>query len=62
MANEFHYVDGGVEQADATDFVCVSRVIAEPWRQCFAFSAVDIVESEDVLSDEELDLVLGYMD
>ena len=35
---EFHYVDGGLEQADATDFVCVNRVIAEPWRQCFAVS------------------------
>ena len=30
---EFHYVDGGLEQADTTDFVCVNRIIAEPWRQ-----------------------------
>ena len=27
---EFHYVDGGLEQADTTDFVCVNRIIAEP--------------------------------
>ena len=27
---EFHYVDGGLDQADATDFVCVNRIIAEP--------------------------------
>ena len=30
---EFHYVDAALEQADATDFVCVKRVIAEPWPQ-----------------------------
>ena len=59
---EFHYVDGGLQQADATDFVCVNRIIAEPWRQCFAVSPVDIGESEDPLTDEELDLVQGYMD
>ena len=61
---EFHYVDGGLEQADATDFVGVNRVIAEPWRQSFAVSPVDIGESEDLLSlvsEEELDLVQGYM-
>ena len=28
---EFHYVDGGLEQTDTTDFVCVNRIIAEPW-------------------------------
>ena len=55
-------MDGGLEQADATDFVCVNRVIAEPWRQCLAVSPVDIGELEDLLSDEELDLVQGYMD
>ena len=27
---EFHYVDGGLDQADTTDFVCVNRIIAEP--------------------------------
>ena len=59
---EFHYVDGGLEQGDATDFVCVNRIIAEPWRQCFAVSRVDIGESEDLLTEEELDLVQGYMD
>ena len=59
---EFHYVDGGLEQADATDFVCVNRIIAEPWRQCFAVSRIDIGESEDLLTEEELDLVQGYMD
>ena len=59
---EFHYVDGGLEQADTTDFVCVNRIIAEPWRQCFAVSPVDIRESEDLLTEEELDLVQGYMD
>ena len=59
---EFHYVDGGLEQADTTDFVCVNRIIAEPWRQCFAVSTVDIRESEDLLTEEELDLVQGYMD
>ena len=59
---EFHYVDGGLEQADATDFVCVNRIIAEPWRQCFAVSPVDVGESEDLLTDEELDFIQGYMD
>ena len=59
---EFHYVDGGLEQADTTDFVCVNRIIAEPWRQCFAVSPVDIGESEDLLTEVELDLVQGYMD
>ena len=54
---EFHYVDGGLEQANATDFVCVNRIMAEPWRQCFAVSPVDIGESEDLLTDEEMDLV-----
>ena len=39
---EFHYVDGGLDQADTTDFVCVNRIIAEPWRQCFAVPPVDI--------------------
>ena len=42
--------------------MCVNRVIAEPWRQCFAFSPADVGESEDLLSDEELDLGQGYMD
>ena len=59
---EFHYVDGGLEQADTTDFVCVNRIIAEPWRQCFSVSPVDIGESEDPFTEEELDLVQGYMD
>ena len=59
---DFHYVDGGLEQADITDFVCVNRIIAEPWRQCFAVSPVDIGESDDLLTEEELDLVQGYMD
>ena len=59
---EFHYVNGGLEQADTTDFVCVNRIIAEPWRQRFAVSPVDIEESEDLLTEEELDLVQGYMD
>ena len=54
---EFHYVDGGLEQADATDFVCVTSVIAEPGRQRFTVYPADIGESEDLLSDEELDLV-----
>ena len=58
---EFHYVDGGLDQADATNVLCVNRVIAEPWRQCFAVSPVDIGESQEFLSDEELDLVQGYM-
>ena len=59
---QFHYVDGGLEQADATDFVCVNRVITGPWRQCFAVSPVDIGELEDLLSDDELHLVQGYID
>ena len=59
---EFHYVAGGLEQADTTDLVCVNRIIAEPWRQCFAVSPVDIGESGDLLTEEELDLVQGYMD
>ena len=44
---EFHYVNGGLDQADTTDFVCVNRIVAEPWQQCFAVSPVDIGESED---------------
>ena len=59
---EFHYVDGGLEQANTTDFVCVNRVMAEPWWRCLAVSPVDIGELEDLLSDEELDPVQGYMD
>ena len=59
---EFHYVDGSLEQADTTDFVYVNRIIAEPCRQCFAVSPVDIGESEDLLTEEELDLVQGYRD
>ena len=59
---EFHYVDGGLEQADTTDFVCVNSIIAEPWQQCFAVSPVDIGEPKDLLTEEELDLVQGYMD
>ena len=45
-----------------TEFVCVKRVIVELWRQCFGVSPADSGESEDRLSDEELDLVQGYMD
>ena len=59
---KFHYVDGGLKHADATFCLCVNRVIAELWRQCFAVSPVDIGESEELLSDEELDSVQGYMD
>ena len=59
---EFHYVDGGLEEADTTDFVCVNRIIAEPWQQCLAVSPVDIGESKDLLTEEELDPVQGYMD
>ena len=59
---EFHYVDGGLEQANTTDFVCVNSIIAEPWRQCFTISPVDIGEPEDLLTEEELDLVQGCMD
>ena len=54
---EFHYVDGSLDQADATDFVCVNRIIAEPWRQCFAVPPVDIGESEDGRSGGTQDLV-----
>ena len=36
--------------------------LSRPWRQCFAVSPVDIGESEDLLTEEELDLVQGYMD
>ena len=50
---EFHYVDGGLEQADTTDFVCVNRIIAEPWRQCSAVSPVDIAKSENPLTEED---------
>ena len=42
--------------------MCVNRIVAEPWRQCFAVSPVDIRESEDPLTEEELDLVQGYID
>ena len=58
---EFHYVNGGLEQADTTDFVCVNRIIGDPWQQCFAVTPVDIGESEDLLTEEELDLIQGYM-
>ena len=44
-STEFHYVNGGLVQADTTNFVCVNRIIAEPWQQCFAVSPVDIGES-----------------
>ena len=50
------------EQADAMEFLCANRVIVEPWRQCFAVSSVHVKESEDLLSDEELGMVKGYMD
>ena len=56
---EFYYVNRGPVQADATDFVCVNRVIVPLSRQCFAGSPVAIGKSEDLLSDEELDLVQG---
>ena len=59
---EFHHVDGGLEQANTMDVVCVNRLIAEPWRLYFAVSEVDIGKFEDLLSDEELHLVQGYMD
>ena len=59
---EFNYVEGGLQHADTTHFVCVNRLMAEPWRHCFAVSPVDIRESKDLLSDEEQDLVLRYMD
>ena len=59
---ELHSVDGGLEQAHATDFVCVNRVIAKPWRQCFTVSPLNIGESEDLFTDEEQNLVQGYMD
>ena len=35
---------------------------SEPWRQFFAVSLVDISESKDLVSDQELDLVQGHMD
>ena len=54
---EFHYVDGCLERVGATDFNCVNRVIEEPCRQCLAVFPVDISDSVDLLSDEELDLV-----
>ena len=54
---EFHYVDGSLENADATDFLYVNRVIPEVWTQCSAVSPVEIGESKDFLSDQELDLV-----
>ena len=47
---------------NATDFVSVNRVIAEPRRQCLAVSPLDLGGLEDVFSDEQLDLVQGYMD
>ena len=59
---EFHYVDWGLKQANTTDFMCVNCVVAGPWRQCFAVSPVDIGDLEDLLSDDELHLVHGYMD
>ena len=58
---QFYYVHAGLEQPDATDFVCVNLVKAKPWRQCFAVCPVDISESEDLLSDAELDLFQGYL-
>ena len=58
---EFHYLDGGREQANATYFVCVNCLKAEPWRQCFVVSPMNIEESGDLLPDLVLDLVKGYM-
>ena len=55
-------MDRGLEQTDATDFVSVNGVVAEPWRQYFAVSPVEVGESEDLLSDDESDLVRGYTD
>ena len=43
VPTEFHYVDGGLDKADATDFLCVNRAIAGSWWQCFALFPVDIV-------------------
>ena len=59
---KFHLVDGGLELAGTTAFVCVNRMIAEPWRQCFAVSPINIGDSEGLLSDEELDMVQGSTD
>ena len=55
-------MDGGLEHTETTDFMCANRMLAEPWRQCFVVSPVDIGESQDLLSDEELHLIQGYMD
>ena len=44
---KFHYVDGGPEQADGTDFVCFNRLTAEPLWHSFAFSPVELGETED---------------
>ena len=50
---KYHYVDGSLDQGDAMDFVCLNRVIAEPWRQCFALSPINFRESEDWVSQRE---------
>ena len=60
-STKFHFVDCGLEPTDATDFLCVNRMTAEPWRQCLALSPADMGELEGLLSDEELDLIQGYM-
>ena len=62
MADGISHADQGPEQADATDFVCVNPIIADPRWQCVAVSPVDIRELKDLLSDEELELFRGYMD
>ena len=60
-ATNLHCVDLGPKPADTAEFVSVNRVIAEPWRQCFAVSPVDSSEPEDHLTEEKLTLVQGYM-
>ena len=59
---EFHHVDGGLEQANATDLLCFNSVIAQPWRQYFVVSLINIGDADNLVSDEELDLVQGYVD
>ena len=43
------------------ELVCVIRVITEPWRQCNGVCPEHIRISKDPSSDEELDLVQGYI-
>jgi len=58
----FHCVDGSLDQEGSQDSWCVNRIVAEPWRLCFAATPEELEEPVDRLSDEEILMIQGYMD